>query len=180
LEEQAVAQMAGRYRNSHTWEAEMSKKHKTTKPASSGPISHQKRKAYRQNLIWLWIGLGVVIVAGAVFWLLRSKASSPTEISVALAYQKYQQGAFFLDVREQAEWDQGHIARSTLVPLDELQNRLSELPKDRDIVVVCHSGVRSKDGMTILRQAGFSRAACLTGGLIAWQAAGYPLVASAP
>ncbi len=158
----------------------MSKKHKTTKPASSGPISHQQRKAHRQNLIWLWVGLGVVIIAGAAFFLLQSKTSSPSEISAAQAYQAYQQGAFFLDVRTQAEWDQGHIAKSTLIPLDELQNRLSELPKDRDIVVVCHSGVRSKEGMTILRQAGFSRAACMTGGLIAWQAAGYPLVASAP
>jgi rhodanese-related sulfurtransferase len=158
----------------------MAKKHKTTKPASSGLILHQQRRAHKQNLTWLWVGLGVIIIAGATFLLLQPKASSPSEISAAQAYQKYQQGAFILDVRDQAEWDQGHIAKSTLIPLDELQNRLSELPKDRDIVVVCHSGVRSKEGMTILLQAGFSRTACMTGGLIAWQAAGYPLEGSAP
>jgi rhodanese-related sulfurtransferase len=158
----------------------MSKKHKTTKPTSSDPIRQKQRKAHKQNPIWLWVGLGVIIVAGAAFLLLQPKANSPSEISAAQAYQKYQQGAFILDVRDQAEWDQGHIAKSTLIPLDELQNRLSELPKERDIVVVCHSGVRSKEGMTILRQAGFSRSVCMTGGLTAWQAAGYPLEGSAP
>jgi rhodanese-related sulfurtransferase len=158
----------------------MSKKHRTTKISPSASPSHPRRKARRQNLVWLWVGLGVTIVVAAAFLILRSKTVTLTEISAAQAYEKFQQGAFFLDVRSQAEWDQGHIAKSMLIPLDELQNRLSELPKDRDIVVVCHSGVRSKEGMTILRQAGFSRSACLTDGLIAWQAAGYPLEETAP
>lgn len=158
----------------------MPKKHQTTRVASSGTIARQQRKAHKQNLTWLWVGLGVVVVAVAAFLLLQPKTTAPTEISAAQAYEKFQQGAFILDVRDQAEWDQGHIARSTLIPLDELRNRLSELPKDRDIVVVCHSGVRSKEGMAILRQAGFSRSACMTGGLTAWQAAGYPLEGSAP
>jgi rhodanese-related sulfurtransferase len=158
----------------------MSKKHKTSNIASSDPISHPRPKTRRQNLVWLWVGLGIVIVAAAAFLLLRSKTTAPTEISAAQAYEKFQQGVFFLDVRSQAEWDQGHIAKSTLIPLDELQNRLNELPKNRDIVVVCRSGVRSKEGMTILQQAGFSRSASMTGGLIAWKAAGYPLEGSAP
>ena len=158
----------------------MSKTHKTSKIASSDPKSHPRRNTRRQNLIWLWIGLGIVIVAVAAFLLLQSKTTAPTEISAAQAYEKYQKGIFFLDVRSQAEWDQGHITKSTLIPLDELQNRLNELPKDRDIVVVCRTGVRSKEGMTILQQAGFSRAASMTGGLNAWQAAGYPLEGSAP
>jgi rhodanese-related sulfurtransferase len=64
--------------------------------------------------------------------------------------------------------------------LDVLQSRLSELPFDRDIVVVCLSGHRSKEGMTLLQRAGFSRASCMTGGLTAWKAAGYPLEGSNP
>ena len=52
--------------------------------------------------------------------------------------------------------------------------RMSELPKDKDIVVVCRSGNRSKEGTTILRDAGFARVTCMTGGLQAWAAAGYP------
>jgi rhodanese-related sulfurtransferase len=134
----------------------------------------------KQSLTWLWIGLGVVILAATGFLLLRNKSAIPTEISAAQAYKKYQQGAFILDVRSQEEWDQLHIANSILIPLDELQSRMNELPRDRDIVVVCLSGHRSKEGMTLLQQAGFSRASCMTGGLTAWKAAGYPLEGSAP
>ena len=140
----------------------------------------KKRKLERPNLTWLWVVLGLLVVAVVAFFLLQPAASAPTEISVAQAYEKLQQGVFFLDVRSQAEWDQAHIAKSTLIPLDELSNRLSEVPKDQDVVVVCHSGVRSKEGVTILRNAGYTRAVCMTGGLTAWKAAGYPLEGSNP
>jgi rhodanese-related sulfurtransferase len=162
-------------------EPAMSKKHKISKPASSGSARQQARKARKQNPAWLWIGLGLVAVAILVIViLLWPKTPKSIEISPAQAYQKYQQGAFFLDVRSQEEWSQVHIARSTLIPLDELQSRLSEIPRDQDVVVVCLSGKRSKEGMTILQQAGFSRAACMTGGLTAWKATGYPLEGSNP
>jgi rhodanese-related sulfurtransferase len=119
--------------------------------------------------------LGIVILVAAAFLLFRPKSTLPTEISATQAWEKYQQGAFFLDVRTQQEWDQGHIAKSTLIPLDDLQDRLSELPRDQDIVVICRSGARSKEGAAILRQAGFTRVTCMTGGLQAWVTAGYPL-----
>jgi rhodanese-related sulfurtransferase len=140
----------------------------------------KQRKAAQPNLTWLWIVLGLGVVAVTAFFLFQPTASTPTEISVAQAYEKFQQGAFFLDVRSQDEWSQGHIAKSTLIPLDELSNRLSEVPKDQDVVVICRSGVRSKEGMTILRNAGYTRAVCMTGGLLAWKAAGYPLEGNNP
>jgi len=157
----------------------MSKKRRASKPVSYNPASKRHRKARNQPRGWLWAGLGVAaLVILAVAILLWPETTQPTEISVSQAYQKYQQGAFFLDVRSQAEWDQVHIPKSTLIPLDEFTNRQNELPRDRDIVVVCLSGQRSKDGMTALQQAGFSRAACMTGGLAAWEAAGFPLEGS--
>ncbi len=139
-----------------------------------------RHKAERQNLNWLWVVLGIAAVATAAFFLLRSAGAVATEISVAQAYEKYQQGAFFLDVRTQAEWDQVHLAKGTLIPLDQLSSRLGEVPKDQDVVVICRSGARSKEGMTILRSAGYSRAVCMTGGLLAWKAAGYPLQGNSP
>ena len=160
----------------------MSHKSRPSNSKSSGSKKQQQyRKARRQNQLLKWIGLGfaaVVIIVAAI--LLIPKITGNPHISVAQAYQKYQQGAFFLDVRSQEEWDQVHIANSTLIPLDELQNRLSELPKDHDIVVVCLSGHRSEEGVTMLRNAGFSQATCMTGGLTAWKAAGYPLEGSNP
>jgi rhodanese-related sulfurtransferase len=159
----------------------MSQKHKPSNSKPTGSRKKQHLTARRKNEIWKWIGLGfsVVVIIVAVI-LLIPKITGDAHISVAQAYQKYQQGAFFLDVRSQEEWDQVHIANSKLIPLDELPNKLSELPNDRDIVVVCLSGHRSEEGVTILRNAGFSRATCMTGGLTAWKAAGYPLEGSNP
>jgi rhodanese-related sulfurtransferase len=139
------------------------------------------RKARRQKQLLKWgsIGIAATIII-VVIILLIPKISGVPHISVAQAYQKYQQGAFFLDVRSPDEWDTTHIANSTLISLDELQNRLGEVPKDVDIVVVCLSGHRSEDGVTILQKAGYSRARCMTGGITAWQAAGYPVESKSP
>lgn len=82
---------------------------------------------------------------------------------------------FFLDVRSQEEWDQGHIANSKLIPLNELAARVEELPKGQPMVVVCRSGKRSKEGISILMEAGFTQLFNLEGGILAWSAAGYAL-----
>jgi rhodanese-related sulfurtransferase len=159
----------------------MARKRKTSKPVSSGPILKRQNKAHKKNPIWRWIGLGIVavvlLIAAILLW---PKTTHSNEITVAKAYEKYQQGVYILDVRTQAEWDQSHIANSTLIPLDQLQNRITELPRDRDIVVVCRTGKRSQTGMNILQDAGYTRALSMTGGLTAWRAAGYPLEGSSP
>lgn len=153
--------------------------HPASKPSGLKKKLHQKTLGQNSQLKWIVLGLAaVILVIGAV--LILPKIAGVPHITAAQAYQKYQQGAFFLDVRSQEEWDQVHIANSTLIPLDELQNRLIELPRDHDIVVVCLSGHRSEEGVTILRNAGFSRATCMTDGLTAWKAAGYPLEGSNP
>jgi rhodanese-related sulfurtransferase len=141
---------------------------------------HQKHRARNRNLTWLWVGLGVLVIVVVGFLLLRPQAASSVEITPAQAYTKLEQGAFFLDVRTQDEWNQGHIAGSTLIPLDQLQSRLSELPKNKEIVVVCLSGHRSQSGTVILQQTGFKHVFCLSGGLNAWKAAGYPLEREVP
>ena len=157
----------------------MPKKRKSSKSRSkSGHGYRHKQKARQQNPIWLWIILGTAILLGVGYFLLRSQNGLPSEIPIAQAYEKYQQKAFFLDVRDSDEWNQMHIPNSILIPLDELQNRLGELPRDKDIVVVCQSGRRSKEGVTTLQQAGFSRVTCMSGGLQAWKAAGYPVEGS--
>jgi rhodanese-related sulfurtransferase len=142
------------------------------------------RKIRRRNLTVLWIGLGVVLLVMAGLWIFRPKtqpaageAATPAtaaELTAAQAYQKYQEGVFFLDVRTQEEWNDFHIKGSTLIPLDELQDRMGELPKDRDIVVVCLTGHRSLTAVNLLQQAGFTRLASLSGGMQAWMDANYP------
>jgi len=156
----------------------MSRKHRPESPPKSAPAHAQRHKRSGKrgrNLTAVWVGLGVVAVLAAALLLLRPKSSAPTEVTAAQAYEKYQAGVLVVDMRTQEEWNQGHIDKSILIPLDELPNRLNELPKDRDIVVVCHTGIRAKEGATILSNAGFTRVSCLSGGLQAWIDTGYPV-----
>jgi rhodanese-related sulfurtransferase len=161
-------------------EVGMSRKRTRSKQVSTEHSSRRKPRARNRNLTLLWVGLGVLLVAVVGILLLNSNTAPSVEITPAQAYAKFQQGAFFLDVRSQQEWDQFHIAGSTLIPLDQLSNRLGEVPKDRDIVVVCLSGHRALSGTAILQQAGFKRVSCLSGGLQAWAGENYPLEKATP
>jgi rhodanese-related sulfurtransferase len=106
----------------------------------------------------------------------RKIQTVPAEISVAQAKEAWEAGAFILDVREAGEWNQTHIPGSTLIPLGQLEKRLAELPKDRQIVIVCRSGGRSAFARDILKKAGFDGVASMDGGMNEWKRAGYPAV----
>jgi rhodanese-related sulfurtransferase len=80
-----------------------------------------------------------------------------------------------LDVREDDEWQAGHIDGSQHIPLGQLGDRLGELSKDSRIVAVCRSGGRSGAAVRGLKQRGYD-AENLDGGVTAWSKAGLPLV----
>jgi sulfur dioxygenase len=82
-----------------------------------------------------------------------------------------------LDVRSAEEYQgpDGRLAGSLLIPLPELGERSGEIPLDRPLVVVCHSGSRSALATQQLLKAGRTQVANLRGGLHHWAAAGYPL-----
>lgn len=85
------------------------------------------------------------------------------------------QGAVLVDVREPFEWNAGHAPGATHIPLGQLARRISELPQDKQIVLVCRSGNRSAQATAMLTSAGLD-AANLTGGMAAWVRAGQPVV----
>lgn len=89
---------------------------------------------------------------------------------------KQRSGLHLLDVREQDEWDAGHIEGAQHIPLGELGARLAEVPKEQTVVAVCRSGSRSDRAAKGLRLSGFE-AENLDGGVTAWLRAGLPLVA---
>ena len=127
------------------------------------------------------VQLGLVAFVVLVVYLIASASGGGSsasglarDVSVDEAYQMYQGGAFVVDVRTQEEWDEYHAPNTILIPLDQLPNRLSEVPKDREILVVCRSGYRSKEGRDILLAAGYN-ATSMTGGLKEWFAKGYPI-----
>ena len=152
---------------------------------SKAKTSRKAAQKSKQTNPALWIGgvIGLlVVIVGAVFLMNQDStpqspalASLPAEISVDEAYELYQEGVFFLDVRTQEEWDEYHAPNSTLIPLDQLASRIDELPQDEQIVVVCRSGNRSEVGRDTLLTAGFEDVTSMAGGLSTWRSAGYPV-----
>ncbi len=152
-------------------------------PNTSKRRQRSQSAAIKQNnpLIWIGAGILIIIVIVGVLMARDSQAqttSQPLEISVDQAYQKYNAGAYLLDVRTKAEWDEYHIPNSHWILLDELAQRTAELPRDQEIVVVCRSGNRSQSGRDILLSAGFTQVTSMNGGVNAWRAAGYPIETS--
>ena len=82
--------------------------------------------------------------------------------------------ATIIDVREQGEYDQAHIAGSILIPMSAFVHRIAELPKDRTLHVLCATGNRSGRVTAYLEQEGFD-AVNVAGGITAWQGAGQPI-----
>jgi rhodanese-related sulfurtransferase len=73
-----------------------------------------------------------------------------------------------LDVRTIEEFQGGHIPNATLIPLQELENRLNEIDKEKGYLVVCRSGNRSAQASEILSNNGFSNIYNMTGGMNNW------------
>ncbi len=81
-----------------------------------------------------------------------------------------------LDVRNPREWSAKHIPDSVNIPLNHLQERIAEVPRDRRIAVHCAGGYRSSVAVSILHQYGITNLVELAGGLAAWEAAKLPIV----
>jgi rhodanese-related sulfurtransferase len=140
----------------------------------------RKGRPSKKPLPYGWIaGLALVILLAVVVaaWPREESGSAlPDEITVAQAVAKRDAGAFILDVRQPEEWEEYHIPGSTLIPLEQLDERVSEVPKDQEVVVVCRSGNRSQTGRDILLDAGYSQVTSMAGGLSEWRSAGYPTI----
>lgn len=81
-----------------------------------------------------------------------------------------------LDIRNPKEWSAKHIDGSVNVPLNHLQERIGEIPRDRRIVVHCAGGYRSSIAASILHRYGITNLIEMAGGLAAWESAKLPLI----
>lgn len=73
-----------------------------------------------------------------------------------------------VDVREPGEFKGGFIPGARNIPLSQINGRLAEIRKDRDVLLYCRSGIRSKNAARILRKNGYTKLAHLQGGIGAW------------
>lgn len=94
-----------------------------------------------------------------------------TTITAERAVELVRDGATLVDVREKAEWRSGHVPQAVHIPLGDLDKAPRRLVKDRPVVVMCASGVRSRTGAKQLRSLGYD-ATSVSGGITAWQRAG--------
>jgi rhodanese-related sulfurtransferase len=147
--------------------------------------SNDRSTKYRKynNLFFLAAVLVLLIMVTGLYLqqngqvsIVQASGDLPREVSIAEAARMRSQGAFILDVREPYEWDEIHIPGAKLAPLGELKDRLSELPVDQEIVVVCRSGNRSAVGRDILLAAGFDQVTSMAGGMNQWKAFGLEVV----
>jgi len=142
--------------------------------------NNKNAKAQKKGLpTWLLAVIVLVVISvlgiGALQISNMGAGQYPSEINVNQASDLRTQGAFILDVRQPEEWTQFHIPGATLIPLGDLPNRLNEVPKDKEIVVVCRTGHRSAQGRDILKNAGFTKVTSMAGGVTQWQTAGLPI-----
>jgi adenylyltransferase/sulfurtransferase len=77
------------------------------------------------------------------------------------------EGVYILDVREPFEYKIANLG-GQLIPLGEVAQRLSEIDRNREVVVQCKGGVRSQKAAEVLKQNGFEHVINLAGGIIAW------------
>ena len=84
-------------------------------------------------------------------------------------------GVFLLDVREDDEWTAGHAPEAVHVRLGDLGARAGELPRDRELYVICRSGHRSAYAAQMLTAGGFSTVN-VADGMTGWAVAGRPMI----
>ncbi|HEY6093595.1 MAG TPA: rhodanese-like domain-containing protein [Gallionellaceae bacterium] len=132
---------------------------------------------YIQNNIWMVL---VALSSGTMlFWsFFGNRIRGIKEVDCLGALQLINhKSALVLDVREEAEFGNGHLLNAKLIPLGKLASRIGELERYREqpIVVVCRSGQRSASACALLGKQGFTQAFNLGGGVIAWQKSNLPL-----
>jgi len=126
-----------------------------------------------------WLVAAVAAAGGAAAVVLSQPASASgtlTTVSVHDMAAGLAAGALVLDVREPFEYDDAHVDGTVLVPLAAVAGRADEFPKDEPVFVFCRTGNRSLAAAEALVAAGFGDVRNVDGGIVAWHAAGLPLV----
>ncbi len=93
------------------------------------------------------------------------------------AYEAIQEGALLVDVREKhlKDYKAFDVPNQILLPFSSFQDSVSELPRDKPLILADSLGLRSKEALQFLKDRGFENIANLNGGISAWEDSGLPL-----
>ncbi|MFA9556974.1 rhodanese-like domain-containing protein [Evansella sp. AB-rgal1] len=114
-----------------------------------------------------------ILLVAVLFWFIYQrfvptkgiKQSNTTKLKQLLEEKNTYQ---FIDVRTPMEFRNNHIKGFSNIPLNELTTRHTELNQDKEIVVICQSGMRSNKATKILKKQGFTKITNIRGGMAAW------------
>lgn len=133
--------------------------------ARAAVVAGQHRRAFGAAALLTALTLTLSACGGGSF----------TTVQVADLAAASEPNMVILDVREPFEYAEGHVPGAVLMPLSSLEQHLDEVPEGSPIYVICRSGNRSEQASKILVAGGVRNVVNVDGGMIAWQAAGYPV-----
>lgn len=117
----------------------------------------------------LMAGIIMVVSSAAV-------AATSRNITSAQAKPLLDKGSvFLLDVRTPQEFQQAHLKGAILIPIDQIERRLGEIPKNRTILVYCAVGSRSNLAAGFLAEKGFREVYNMSDGIVGWYRNGLPI-----
>jgi rhodanese-related sulfurtransferase len=124
-----------------------------------------------------WILVAAPLILGSLAGCVTGSAYSTLPVDEWRTAYENTPGAFLLDVRTPAEFQEGYIADATLIPYTELRARQDELPADLDtpIFIYCRTANRSAIASQTLIDLGYTEVYELAGGIVAWHAHGQPI-----
>ena len=122
--------------------------------------------------------VGAFILLVFLFFRNESARAGATVSTQELVRLVNKDNAIVLDVRDRAEFDEGHIVDAVNIPYASLESRLDELNKykERPVVIACKMGQHSGAAGTLLQKNGYSNVVRLTGGYSEWRAQNLPVV----
>ncbi len=119
-------------------------------------------------MMWV-ILLLVVVIAWFMFRNLGSAKGVQNITASELKKDLKNKNKQFVDVRTPGEYKSNHIREFKNIPLNQLSNKASSLSQEKEVVVICQSGMRSSQASKLLKKMGFDKVTNVKGGMNAWR-----------
>ncbi len=127
---------------------------------------------------WIQSNIALVIAFAIMGWMIYARVVKPKMLGIkkmtAGAYPDFDENHTLVDVRSTGEWRAGHPANAIHIPLNEFEQKMGKIPKDKPLILICASGMRSSMAAAMAAKAGYTDVYNFAGGFGSWCAAQLP------